>query len=492
MKRRLPQVILAHLPEFNPIFLKEIRQSLRSKVLIGGLMLYLFGLVCITGLIIASAVNTHSFNLLTAKIGSSLAASVGCCLFLLNLLIALLFHLRMDQERQQAQTELYLLSAISPGRIIRGKLLAGTFLLLEYYSLALPFLLGSYLFRGVDIGTLLIMIICGLLLGTLLISGLLTLALLPFLKFIRGLLILFSVFFLFSLLPALSYMLYRRSVGSAIFSSSFWQGMGLIFLGWLTAIGLCYTISVALLSPLFSNRMFPTRILLFIAAMVWGGIGVLAHFDQDAMVAWGVIVVLLAAFLVGIGISEPDAWSLRIRRRIPRFRLLAFPFFSGAPNALAWMPLLVILTGIILFSSSCSLTPTCGVVLIGGYFFAYSLLANWVRRRFFQDKPREKRIAYTWGVYSALMILIQIILPIVREAGEFKHLPRIGDWESCFSSSYLEENLIFLGILLVIGTALNLGWFIKRIQAFRRPEFPVPTSQTMINHRDSGSEGEPS
>ena len=82
-------------------------------------------------------------------------------------------------ERISINADLQYITTMTPGQIIRGKILSSSYLIILFYSAAVPFLVFSYLLRGIDLPTIAIAVLLTFIMNVLLTMGAIVLALSP-------------------------------------------------------------------------------------------------------------------------------------------------------------------------------------------------------------------------------------------------------------------------------------------------------------------------
>jgi len=266
--------------------------------------------------------------------------------------------IRLSLERHCTDIDLLFVTAITPGAIVRGKYLAAMALTLLIFSACMPFMVLTYLLRGIDLPTIFLILatcfaVCavanamGLFVGA--VSGG---------WIVRGLASIAALYFLLQMSVGLVVVV-QRLLGHYSFSTysglSTWAGAGTFLLVVLLSIGMLYVFAVAMLSPRSANRMRVPR--LYVAAcwamtgclaIVWSG-SLLTGYSMTAWASWSTtLLCVLAVFAMG----ERDTWNVRIRRTIPRRRLprmLAFLTHTGSAGGGLYCTLLFAATMLVVF-----------------------------------------------------------------------------------------------------------------------------------------------
>ncbi|HBT77841.1 MAG TPA: hypothetical protein DEB39_13165 [Planctomycetaceae bacterium] len=324
----------------NPVFLRELRQAVRNRLLMLLLCIYLTVLIL-----------TIIFELrwepqfMGANPGQKLFNSVFLVVFPGTLAVVLL-HTIIRCAVDRINEDPMFFSLIPPARIVRGRMLCSLVLSGITYAVALPFFTLVHMFRGLDFGTMLFCIIGGFWL-TQTFNAIAT----AFFIGVRSWLgaVLHAVPFLFIML-----VLGLISVG--LFHMAFerepwfvWAGAGVI-LGFLLPM-LAYWFALAQVIPASADRLFPLRRGITILAFLIFCTGIVVAFSdstipnaEDASTFFAIEsyvsgIVLFSVFAL-VFACERSVYPLRQREDIPEnglLRRLRFPFSSGVVNGLVWL-----------------------------------------------------------------------------------------------------------------------------------------------------------
>jgi ABC-type transport system involved in cytochrome c biogenesis permease component len=135
---------------FNPLLVREIRQSVRSKAFSSGIILT--SVICLVIMacgMIWTAKNGYISQ--SSDLGRNIFAIIYFILWTI-LCIAIPFSsaTRFRNERKKGEFELFRITGISPKRIIMGKLQASLSQALLLSFVAAPFMMTCYLLRGIS------------------------------------------------------------------------------------------------------------------------------------------------------------------------------------------------------------------------------------------------------------------------------------------------------------------------------------------------------
>lgn len=482
--------VRSHL-DLNPVVVKELRQAVRSWFVTGVLLLFLAVLLLsMFGILAARSTNYTpdqgvGLDVFVVLVSILTAASL--------IFIPLYTGARLALERQEVNLDLLYITTLSPGRIIRGKLFCGIYLVLLFFSACLPFLVLSNMLRGVDLPAislvlfLVFVVVCGA------VQIAIFLACLPVSMPFKCVLGIASTGGLVSLTVGLSAMAQQVARYFILPPVEFWY-YGTPF--YLLAFGWFYVCSVALISPKSMNRAMPLRIYLTSVWLVCGAMAVYAtvkYTQLEPMIAWlvGSLILIISALIVVVGNS--DQLSVRVRRQIPGplwKRIPALFFFNGAAQGLAWTLAITVLTGLSgwgvwMANEAWSLSTPAGssyrrsvssefFQVMGVwccYAYAYVLTGLFVQRSFF---PRHNPavasvlafvIPAAWAILPnfALFLLDRLTWNVMetRQLGNVFNVMLTRDADTRVA------HLWFSASWTLLALAVNVPWFVRQVKEFR-------------------------
>lgn len=231
--------------EMNPVLLKELRQAVRSRILIGTLMSVLGGLFLVSVFYFVRQDLSSG--------GQPLGIPVFRALLMILTAISVLFvplfiGIRLGFERRQDDLDLMFITALSPVRIVRGKLLCGVYLVAMFFSICSPFMVFTNLLRGVDLPTIFFVLICLFSVSCLAIQVAIFVACLPlhwFFKNVSGLI--FAAMLVGACLGLARLFLRLLGTGIGMQSVSFWFGFVMSLLLVAAAVGVLQLLSLSLI-----------------------------------------------------------------------------------------------------------------------------------------------------------------------------------------------------------------------------------------------------
>ena len=336
----------------NPILVKELRQAVRSKLVLGVLILFL---VIQLGIVGFAALESADNNV-TQREGQHtflrlLAIVYGACLLCLPVYVGA----RVGLEREGQNVDLVYVTTLSPRAIVWGKLFSALVLAVLVFAACAPFMTFTYLLRGVDLPTIFLLLGLAILMTAVATQAGIFVGLLPvsrFFKIVIGLAAVIGLcFLLVGTMEAseeiLGHGLWRRG--------RHWEALMVValFITHLVALmGILFCLSMAIVAPPSSNRAVAPRLWVtgswvvsaLVFWLVWRSIG---RHDEEVIIAFAGIWSFVFAFAYLIAISERERLGARVRARVPRlgiFRPIKFLFYSGEAGGMAWTSLMLLLT----------------------------------------------------------------------------------------------------------------------------------------------------
>lgn len=498
----------------NPIVVKELRQAVKSRVITSIILLFLAILLLVVGVVISVQVSTPQGTDGKSLFSVLQAILLGTCMILIPSYAAT----RMAGERSDSNVDLLFISTLRPTSIIAGKFFSAMILAMLIFSCCAPFMTFTYLMRGIDIPSILVVFFIDLLAIIAATMYALFLISLPLPTAFKNVLIFFSclqVFYAYVLLViGTSVMINQGIFFGPVLTSEFWLVLGLGSLATLLGSGLLFCWAVAMISPPSANRALTGRIFMATSVLllglgclipvlqnkVWGT--PLTVENQAILTAWAFGSVLLFCLNLVISVNERETWGPRITRTIPRwglFRLIAFLFYSGAAGGVLFSVIGILVT-ILIWSatldqvfSGMGLPPHSVQMLIATALFTYCycMTALLVRRFLFSRFFRRDQ---TW-VVIIIVVAIGCVLPwLLAMLIDSRHMYNqerpwwivinpffaIPFMETGNGKIFTDECLMVLSGWAVLITLLATPWFFQQFRLFRRPA--APTSAPPAEH----------
>jgi len=493
----------------NPVAVRELRQAVRSGVVTIGFVLFVLALLGAMGMYLldqdAGGTELEGgreiFTLLT---GILVAASVG--------LLPIYTGTRLAAERGGVNADLLFITTLSPGRIVRGKMLAAAMLTVMVFSACAPFVTFTYLLRGIDFPTIFLVIAASFLLSVTASQLAIFLAALPVSVYVRVLIWLAFAGMMMALLPALfdghsgvlsSIIIWGVNGWAGLWEA--WPQLGTLLALDIVALGLFHVLTVALFMPPAANRTLRVRIYLTIAWLV-SGVLAAAWADElgfdEPMALWGYGWWGFLACCMIVAVSERTSWGPRITRTIPANPLLragAFVLYTGAAGGVTWVVIMILLTAAALGSGMGGMTTMTwgpGIredveILMGLTFFAfaYSMTAALLRRYVLRRILPERHT----GALAALLLCLGCFLPLLAalvlysgsrwRGGPHAIAGRAGWWNALNPFMLWEHDCRSLCtrtalVWAAVAALLSVPWYVEQVVLFRRSRPPEGPGET--------------
>jgi hypothetical protein len=479
----------------NPIAIKELRQAVRGRFVVAMLSLSLIAEM-LSVLIATMNQKLDSGSLERSPAGAGLFVTLFTVLFLFCVVfIPMYCGLRLMRERSDTNIDLVFITTIKPRSIILGKLLAAAALAGLLFSASMPFLVFSYVLRGIDFITILVtatfgfviivgQCVLGLFIGAIPASR-------PF-KLILGIFALTTTLIVYSTLLSFTSRIVFYGGATRFLGITVWQMLGIGLLLLFTIDFVLLVATTALISPPAANRALPLRTLLAIlwavtyAACFWSAV----HFHQPTVLTvWAIAQLSVAALVLFSAIGEREEWGPRVARTIPRrfvARLAAFPFFSGGGGTLWALGAMaatlvayrvgaayVTATKLVDIDSNALWMAEAAMCCIG-----YATLALLVRR---SRLGRRVPARATWAIALVLFLLLAVIPPLLffalysdasRSSEYFRIVTVANPFPMTDASSTDGLSLYrtaFLAVWALLGAAANGRWLASQFARFHRP-----------------------
>jgi hypothetical protein len=486
----------------NPIVVKELRQAVQSKFVTAVLLLFLLLQLLFLGIALAAsgAGDPGSMDLEAGRgVFQVLQGTLlGTCMLFLPAYTGL----RLGAERSDVNVDLLFVTTLRPRAIIWGKLLSALVLAVLIFSACAPFMTFTYLLRGIDVPSILVVLGLDFLVVTASIQLAVFLAVIPgnrVLKALVGLGALSTMVYIFVMTLGISILFLEFGFGTSLDSGEFLAAAVGVTASILAATGLLFAWSVALVSPASANRAVGPRVAMLLVWLTTGVVfGVWASATESAwpVVGWTVGMGLLFSLGVVIAVNEREQWGPRVARTIPRSGLLrvpAFLLYSGAAGGILFALLMLGLTELAAWWWGDANPLARGEDYLGGtiemmavvalYTFAFTLTAVLVRRLL----GRQIRPEFTW-VVMLLLLALGCTVPFVFSflvfyrhwnyethyywllTNPFAAVVEVATSHSRYrDSSHAWTFFTFALTWAALAAALNVPWFIRQVERFQPP-----------------------
>ena len=478
----------------NPIVVKEFRQAVRSHLVVAVLMVFLLVDLLILGGYMLQSVGGANPE------GGRGAFQAFMTVLLLTCLgfVPLYAGIRLSIERNDVNLDLLYVTTIPPGAIVRGKYLTAMALTLLIFSACMPFVVLTYLLRGIDLPTIFLVLALGFLCcayanamgvffgclpGSWFIRGFLAVVVLPMVLYMAGV----------ALVGPLIFVRYASPVGTGGWSP--WTFLGIRVLMVLLGIGLLHVMSVALISPKASNRMLVPRLYVTGAWAVSGIVSALwCSYAKigEMMAVWTVGSGVLFSGLAILALGERDTWNRRGRRTIPRSPLLrvpAFLFYTGSAGGLAWCTLMFAATmllglawsgpGSTAWLTRGDLAESCTyMTLFYGYILCYCLTTAFLRTVALRNVPTTVLPVIALLLLAALSLVPYLFAVLVVDRPTWQSDETVwllasplilSEWGRSKIEGVVTVFLLVWTVLALLGSAAWIGAQWRRFTPYRIP-----------------------
>jgi hypothetical protein len=494
----------------NPIVVKELRQAVQSRLVVAILLMALGLQVFILGTFLIVGEARQVGQPVSWRVGAEIFQILqGILLFCCLLLIPAYTGVRLAAERSAANTDLLFVTSLRPRSIVLGKFTASLVLAVLVFSAFAPFMTLTYLLRGIDIPSILLLLAVDLLAVIFGTQLALFLAAVPAPLALRVLLHLLELFVLGMIfIGVLGWTAaFLRGIGIGEDPQEFYAAFATVALLVLATAGLFFCWSVALISPPPSNRAPAGR--LFLVGM-WLALGAAAALlsrrvkADPPVLMWTMLSVVLGCLQFFVSINERERWAVRVARQIPRnefLRIPAFLFFSGAAGGVTLSVLMVVLTlaaasqwpllSRARFRLADAHEHLCWVMgLAALYVYCYGMTAVLLRRYLLGDRVRAN---FTWLIAFVLVGLGSSLPSVVAYIGfseQVRHMldnpwwllsnPFAAVYDVSISNlsgtwtKFVASCFTFTALWALAVTLLSLPWYINQVVNFRPPPRSAP------------------
>ncbi len=454
----------------NPFLLKELRQSVRSRLVSGSLIGFFALLLVILGTIFAAASDAPNPDLGPVAFGVVAGVLVALGAFV----IPFAAFQRLCNERAKTRADLLFTTPLPPRSIVDGKLLAALAMSLLFLSAALPFLVLSYELHGVDLLDILLFAGAYLALSALLVAAGLVVAASSAPHVARRV-----VFVLF--LVQVFFPVFVTSIGfvSGEFSLDL-SGLAVAATVWLAALLLVRALAIFSVSPAGTDRARPFRrsilaIWLGITALL-AAIALLAD-DPDISGTCAVLllmaglglstVVLLNALLLPKTPSHRTLLEIRPRHRFRQFLLattaeggMLLGMFLLAASFAAFLPFRK-------SSAMAGFDPDCPALLCTVlYYTSFLLLLRFVLTAIHRTFP-----SYAVLALAVLFPQAWSVVTLAAANGDPCYVP--GNLYAALSHhDTLPAHFLMSCVFFAAAFLLYLPSVLRSYRSFRRPDAP--------------------
>ena len=303
----------------NPILIKEARQSLKSRQFIITFFLLLVASCCWT--VLGVVMNTP--NVYYLPTGNSMIVGYYFVLAIPVMgMVPLAAHRSLAAEIDDSTFEMLSITNLTSFRIVMGKLNSSVLQMLIYFAAVVPCLAFTFLLRGVDLLTIVYLVLLvttvsllvttiALMLATVApsragqtMSLLMTMAVILLAEFICGVIVLESML-----------------ISNDTLTLEVWVVLGNCTVISISFMALFVKAAAARIAPITENRSTGLRYLMFLQQMLWVGcIGMMGLISRDSeVVVFGIVVLGGYWLLMGtLMLAESPELSPRVQRGLPQ------------------------------------------------------------------------------------------------------------------------------------------------------------------------------
>lgn len=494
----------------NPIVVKELRQAVQSRFVSVALLLFLGVQLSLLGFFLSSSMSGRQAEGIDLHAGRDLFTMIQVILLLTCMVFVPAYAgIRLAAEHSDTNVDLLFISTLRPRSIILGKFLATLVLIGLVFSACAPFMAFSYLLRGIDLPTVLLVLAADALvvLGTAQLAIFLATILVPRpVKALIGMVGGGCMLVMMSITMGMTTALIQQGPGFELDSwDNFWgpvlAGAG-SFAG---LMGLFFVWSVAVISPPSANRALTVRLYLLafwlVSGLLMAGWSHLLKTPEPLYIWMCVLVVIFCVQLMQ-AINEREQWSPRVARTIPRrlwLRLPAFLLYSGAAGGVLFAVGLMTLTLLatlawhvkhpaMLGKGPKLLTVAEAMLELSLYTICYSL--SGVLLRCYVLVGRIKPL-FTWivslilfGLLSAGPYIFDFML-YYDDTGHridpswLRANPVVTVWDIMeeHKTPFTSDILYFTLSWAIVAGVLNLPWLVRQIARFQPYSTSPPQSE---------------
>ncbi len=465
----------------NPVMIKTLRQLIRSRFIIGLLILLL--LVFLVGVALSAAAGelnqsaSHYTGIDLYKI------LLSFFVFITVLIIPAYLALRMNLERYQKGADLMYTTILTPGAIVRGYSMVGFFLVIIVISSLLPLLMLVHRLKGFESSSVWIgvtLIVCSHIVAQQLFIFVACISVSRLFKVIAGIGIVLMMTLFCAIIIRIAFLFLESGAETALGGADF--GLWIIYLLLPTAAlaGAFHIQAVSALKPAAANRAWMVRIYFTIAWLIYGlaVLGKPYYSTEGFPVApkiWIVCTMAVLWMVLLASVSQKDGKSLRIRSAIPQSKLKkagVFIFSDGAANGIAFALVLMLFTFALAGFSGVNEVFLLKSVAVFLYFYDYALTGLLLRRKCF-TKMRPQNTIMVVITIIILFNLAPVLTIVLLDVKSDFDVALFGNFlQFTFSrDGHVYQHLIMALIWACVISAFNFSWFIGKWRAFAPPRF---------------------
>jgi hypothetical protein len=513
------------LDRVNPVFLKELRQMVRSRSLVVSLLFFLGALMAMSAGMLALASSSAAKN----AVPDGLPVGMICFFivygflgFITTLVIPFSVLNRIAREREPGRADLQYSTPLPPRAFVDGKALCGAATGAFFVFAALPFMLLAYLLRGVGLG-----MIAGAAVSSVLGAAILSyVAILfgatkwsPLAKrvaffltlyfgagnFASGIFALFAIS-AFSTAAASGTVAAPSSLGIFFSTPNAQSLVALVALVCVVCFAFAWYVrafAISLLTPLNFNRARPVRqaeTVIWLISLALVAFAVLASDDGTPLIFWAGFGAIFFGVRLLMSVSTPRGYSRRVRSEIsvvPLRRIFQYPVFDGGENGVVFhlimgLATLAVAMALRPFAQIETIPPgahtigqtgeaLCVIAVFWFYLAFFALVCRAIWCRFLVGRVRPSRIGLVAFVLFGLANVVPsayVAMNVARESYDASVVSgALGVFGNAAGAAYglfedipqaIWRHLLFSTIAFAVAIALWLPALLRSVRDFRK------------------------
>ena len=452
----------------NPVALKELRQLVRSRLILWGMVA--LPIILLVAMALVLSVQTRDLSPTEIALGKGFGESTLIAVSIVTGIVTcgaipLFAAIKTILETGKEEFGLTFTTTLTPVQIVTGKITAVALITAIAVALAMPFFVLSYLMRGIDLITTL-MIPLSLLAGSV---ASFSLGLLPACTTRPVAVRIITLLLMFGFLPSLYGLMIAALThsGGGIWMSSGSKtvmGVAITCLLYVSLIAYCRVQAAAELTPPHLDSDRPLRI----TQAILFAVSALTLLSPDTREEWCFIWRFVALMILLRAAWYPMPLSRGARLHAPRrrfLRLLAFPFATGSvPSMLFALLILAAITPVMPYLSHSDALRKH--LVITGEFAGLAVLAGSLARLFL---TRARRVANAIGKIALLYVMAVNALTLFAQMDGIDR--KTVQALPCNLDGILHETGLHLPTALAMGVVviLLLVVTVREFREFRKP-----------------------
>lgn len=468
----------------NPILVREVQQAIKGRVFPLTILIALAISVVIASVVASDEVSSYSGR-------RAFDAGFATLAPLLLFVVPMQAYNSMRTELKGGIVEQLLMSRLSPGRVLFGKLQAAMVQFLLYVSILSPLLATSYLLRGVDLLTIVVSLLFALVVcvaATAFAVSSAAQGVVPALQPIANLGIAFGLGM--ATIGGISAIVsggYAEVVGMVLRSNQVGTVISAVLVVAALSTTLSWLAARSYLLHAFENKSTGFRIFLWSLPLV--GYGWMLLFLDSAYWSEAFVILticmLFAALAFGVFmVTEQRVFSPRVRNHVPKaagLSLLAAPFLPGRDRGMmcftAFVGMLLVVAVVFWPTSSGPFSPAREGSRLGLMVMAYGLvylsIGRWLRGLL----PDTVQASQAGRVVLPVVLVVFCLLPVLVDG--LTRARGVDDWHighimnpfwtiSHYMGSRWDGALPFVVGALIVAGVLQLPVCLRGIREVSR------------------------